>query len=74
MKCDCFVDFNWKRLLFRSVSVLALLFVAETIPSFGSILDLVGGSTITLLTFVFPPFFYLRLCDQSKKNPEWTQR
>jgi hypothetical protein len=28
-------------------------------------LNLVGGSTVTLLTFVFPPLFYMRLCDAS---------
>jgi hypothetical protein len=39
--CNFFADFNWKRCLFRSMSVLVLLFVAETIPSFGNILDLV---------------------------------
>jgi hypothetical protein len=33
--------------------------------SFGSILNLVGGSTVTLLTFVFPPLFYMRLADAS---------
>ena len=113
-------DFNWKRCLFRTFSVLVLLFIAETVPSFGryshnthtslmqtletllwclsisafwkthtcvhkmhpmselpfifSILDLVGASTVTLLTFVFPPFFYMRLCDKSKDNSEWSQR
>jgi hypothetical protein len=36
------LDFNWKRCLFRSISVVILLFVAETIPSFGNILDLVS--------------------------------
>ena len=25
--------------------------------------DLIGGSTVTVLTFVFPPFFYLKLVD-----------
>ena len=67
-------EFNWKRCAFRSLSVLALLFVAETVPSFGSILDLVGASTVTLLTFVFPPLFYMRLCDSSRQNREWKQR
>jgi hypothetical protein len=61
-------------MLFRSVSILCLLFISETLPNFGSILDLVGGSTVTLLTFVFPPFFYMRLVDMSSKNPECKQR
>merc|ERR1719289_847466 len=56
-------NFNWKRCAFRSFSVLFLLFIAESVPSFGSILNLVGGSTVTLLTFVFPPLFYMRIAD-----------
>jgi len=55
--------FNVKRCVFRSASVLLLLFIAETIPSFGAILGLVGGSTVTLLTSVFPPLFYMRIAD-----------
>jgi hypothetical protein len=39
--------------------------VSARTPSFGSILNLVGGSTVTLLTFVFPPLFYMRLADAS---------
>ena len=38
-----------------------ILGVSELIPKFGLILSLIGGSTITLLTFVFPCLFYLRL-------------
>jgi len=56
-------DFNWKRCLFRSCSVLILLFIAESVPSFGAILNLVGGSTVTFLTFVFPPYCYIKLAD-----------
>jgi len=67
-------DFNWKRCVFRSFSVLFLLFVAETVPRFSSILDLVGASTVTLLTFVFPPLFYMRLADASIGRKEWIQR
>ena len=36
-------EFNWKRCAFRTFSVIVLLFVAESIPSFGSILELVGA-------------------------------
>ena len=67
-------NFNWKRCFFRTTSVFVLLFIAETIPSFGSILDLVGASTVTLLNFVFPPYFYMKLCDSSIENKEWEQR
>ena len=32
------LDFTWKRVVFRLLTNLVLLFVAETIPNFGSIL------------------------------------
>ena len=67
-------DFNWKRCVFRSLSVLTLLFIAESVPSFGAILDLVGASTVTLLTFVFPPYFYIKLVEASSLNKDWPQR
>jgi len=67
-------DFNWKRCAFRTFSVFGLLFVAETVPSFGAILDLVGSSTVTLLTFIFPPYFYMKLADASIGHKEWDER
>ena len=67
-------DFNWKRCLFRTLTVFFLLFIAETVPSFGSILGLIGASSVTLLTFIFPPLFYMKLVDASTQNKEWTQR
>ena len=51
-----------------------LLFIAETVPSFGAILDLIGASTVTLLTFIFPPYFYMRLADASLDKKEWLDR
>lgn len=57
--------FNWKRCAFRTLSMAAILFVAESVPSFGNILDLVGASTITMLTFVFPPLFYILIMLES---------
>jgi len=67
-------NFNWKRVALRTLSTFVLLFVAESVPSFGAILDLVGGSTVTLLTFVFPPFFYMKLADASLSRKDWVQR
>ena len=61
-------------LIFRTFTVFSLLFIAETVPSFGSILNLIGASTVTLLTFIFPPLFYMRLVDASTTNKEWTPR
>lgn len=47
--------------------VVCVLFVAETIPRFGAILSLVGGSTTTLLAYICPSVFYLKLC---RKPPD----
>lgn len=54
--------FTWKRILSRTLTMLAVLFVVESVPHFSSILSLVGGSTISILAFICPPLFYLKLC------------
>ncbi|XP_046390882.1 amino acid transporter AVT1B-like [Ischnura elegans] len=56
--------FGWRRCVIRTAIMVAMVIVGETVPSFGKLLALVGGSTVTLLTFVLPPLFYMRLCDQ----------
>ncbi|XP_041354708.1 amino acid transporter AVT1C-like isoform X3 [Gigantopelta aegis] len=61
-------EFNWKRCVSRTITVGLVLFVAESIPHFGAILALVGGSTISLLGYVFPSIFYMKLC---RMNGEW---
>ncbi|VDK58862.1 unnamed protein product [Anisakis simplex] len=53
--------FGWQRVLVRTFVMMAVGFIAETIPNFGPLLDLVGGSTITLTALVFPCLFYLYL-------------
>ncbi len=51
--------------------VLAIVvFMAETLPSFGVVLDLIGGSTVTLTSIVFPCLFYLYLAAGEKKSRE----
>ncbi|XP_041354276.1 amino acid transporter AVT1A-like isoform X2 [Gigantopelta aegis] len=55
-------EFNWKRCISRTIIVGLVLFVAESIPHFGAILALVGGSTTTLLAYVLPSIFYMKLC------------
>ena len=50
-----------KSCLVRSFLVLFILGLAQGIPHFGLFLNLVGSSTTTLLTFVFPCLFYLKL-------------
>jgi vesicular inhibitory amino acid transporter len=53
--------FGIKRCLLRTVLMMLVLGIAELIPNFGPILSLIGGSTVTLLTFVFPCWFYLKI-------------
>lgn len=48
--------------MFRVLMVAVVLFVAESIPQFGPILSLIGGSTTTLLAYILPPMFYLKMC------------
>lgn len=47
-----------------------MIFIGESLPSFGSILDLVGGSTIALMSIVFPCLFYMYLSALDKKIPK----
>ncbi|KAI1724606.1 transmembrane amino acid transporter protein [Ditylenchus destructor] len=50
-----------QRVLARGAMMIAVVLVAETVPNFGVLLDLVGGSTITLMALVFPVIFNLYL-------------
>ncbi|KAF7488861.1 Sodium-coupled neutral amino acid transporter 2 [Sarcoptes scabiei] len=58
--------FTWKRCLFRTLIMITLTLIAEIFPNFGQIVDLIGGSTISLMAFVLPPLFYLKLLNQSR--------
>ncbi|VDM39473.1 unnamed protein product [Toxocara canis] len=61
-------EFGIKRVLSRSAVMVAVLFVAVTVPEFGVLLDLVGGSTITLMALIFPVIFNLFLHAGHKKH------
>jgi len=65
--------FNVKRTVFRSLIVALLLFLAESLPSFSAILQLVSSIFVTCLTFIFPPLFYIRLVGKSSDNKKWKQ-
>ncbi|KAK3798013.1 hypothetical protein RRG08_034574 [Elysia crispata] len=71
-------SFTYKRIVSRTVFMVLVLFVAETVPQFGVIMSLIGGSTTTLIIFVFPPIFYLKLChmkgDWEEKKPSTAQK
>lgn len=58
------------RVAARTAMMILVVFVAETVPSFGPLLDLVGGSTITLMALVFPVIFNLFLVSAKKKHAD----
>ncbi|KAE9414562.1 hypothetical protein Angca_002823, partial [Angiostrongylus cantonensis] len=57
----CPHHFCWQRVLIRSGTMLGVVFVAETVPNFGPLLDLFGGSTLTLTSVILPCVFYVYL-------------
>lgn len=65
--------FGWKRVVTRTVIVLCQILIGITIPSFGKILNLIGGSLITICTFILPPLMYMKLVDD-RSDPKWPVR
>uniref|UniRef100_A0A023F831 Putative amino acid transporter n=1 Tax=Triatoma infestans TaxID=30076 RepID=A0A023F831_TRIIF len=65
-------EFCVLRCIIRTCMVLVMVIIGESIPHFDKILALVGGSTVSLLTFVLPNLFYMKLCDQ--ETPGWKKR
>lgn len=60
-------DFCWQRVAIRSFVMAAVVCIAVSMPSFGVLLDLVGGSTITLMALFFPAIFNLYLRASANK-------
>jgi len=60
--------FTIKRVLVRAGIMGLAVFVAESIPSFGPVMDLIGGSTVTATSFTFPCLFYLFLSAKEEKR------
>ena len=50
-------------MLIRSIVGLLVIGIAELFPSFGPILSFIGASTVTMMSFILPAVFYLRLQD-----------
>ncbi|KAG7173281.1 Amino acid transporter AVT1C-like 1 [Homarus americanus] len=68
-----FAEFGWKRCVLRSAILIFEVVVGLAVPDFGKILNLIGGSTVTLCSFILPPLMYMKLVDD-KSNPSWPQR
>jgi len=60
------LTFGWKRIVFRSLVIALLIVIGLSVPFFGVIVDLIGSTTIPILNFIFPPFFYMRFVDSDK--------
>ncbi|XP_049885850.1 uncharacterized protein LOC126380464 [Pectinophora gossypiella] len=48
--------------------MLGILFIGESIPRFYTILALVGGTSVALLTFILPSFCYINLINQPPRE------
>ncbi|KAI1704148.1 transmembrane amino acid transporter protein [Ditylenchus destructor] len=62
--------FSIKRVAVRACTLGLCVFVAESIPNFGSVLELIGASTVTTTSFTFPCLFYIYLAAGEKKSLE----
>ncbi|CAL4105400.1 unnamed protein product, partial [Meganyctiphanes norvegica] len=66
--------FGVKRAILRTAIVAVEMLIGLAVPDFGLILNLIGGSTITVCSFLLPPLMYMRLVDMQDQNPEWPKR
>jgi hypothetical protein len=62
--------FCLKRVIVRLSMMACVVFAAESVPTFGPLLDLIGGSTLALTSIVFPCVFFLYLVANDKKSGE----
>ncbi|CAD5217338.1 unnamed protein product [Bursaphelenchus xylophilus] len=62
--------FGVKRITVRAAMMCAIVFMAETVPNFGPVLNLMGASTVTLTCVIFPSIFYLFIKANEKKSAE----
>lgn len=57
--------FCLKRFLIRTLILILVLFIGQSIPNFGPILSFIGGSAVALTSFILPCIFYVLLCRKS---------
>eukprot|EP00117_Sycon_ciliatum_P031902 scpid75636/ scgid24866/ len=58
--------FGLPRVILRTVQVILSIAVAVGVPCFTKILSLIGGTTVMLLSYIFPALFFLQLAAQLK--------
>lgn len=59
---------SMRRRGFRSLVVAFSVFTACVVPHFGLFVNLIGSVACTLLAFIFPSLFYLRLANPGTKT------
>ncbi|XP_063591326.1 uncharacterized protein LOC134768430 [Penaeus indicus] len=55
-------EFGWQRCCVRTLLLAVIVLMGVLVPDFGKILNLIGGSSVTIESFVLPPLCYLKLC------------
>lgn len=55
------LEFGIGRFIIRSIVFWIIIFSAASVPNFGVVVNLVGGSTLPLLVLIFPPLFAMCL-------------
>ncbi|KAG0724217.1 Amino acid transporter AVT1D [Chionoecetes opilio] len=71
--CGVGKRFGVGRCVLRTVIVVTQILIGLAVPNFGTILNLIGGSLITICTFVLPPVMYMRLVNDTS-DKSWPKR
>ncbi|VDM46092.1 unnamed protein product [Toxocara canis] len=53
--------FGWHRFILRTTVMMAVVFTAESVPKFGPILNVIGGTTVALTSAILPTLYNLYL-------------
>ncbi|XP_067628545.1 uncharacterized protein mah [Eurosta solidaginis] len=61
-------SFSWKRIALRSSVVGLEVLIAEFVPSFDVLMDIVGGTIVAPLVFILPPLLYRRIGQMEKTH------
>ncbi|XP_045122687.1 amino acid transporter AVT1D-like [Portunus trituberculatus] len=70
-KLDVENRFGWRRCVLRSGVVAVQLLIGLAVPSFDMIVNLVGGTTVPICSFILPGIMYLRMVDM---KGDWKKR
>lgn len=63
-------EFSTKRFVIRTGLMCVAIFLAESLPNFGPLMSLVGGTSTTMTAFMMPVIFFMYLNAIDKKMDE----